>query len=232
MPRALILCRDPLLRRTLQRALQSLDLTPIFWGEPGSPLDAAMDEHCAIAVLDLGHPRFAEAAAATLHRHPPLPRVFLCGDRGPPPLHEDDAVLSGSFSLQDFHTLVLPMLRRPPPAAPGVFDPARLIDCAQGNTAEMDEMIALFFRSAEAQLDRLTKALQGGQREEAQQACHRLCGAAATAGADELAHLCRETMREIEAGDHSPDVETFVAALQRFRGAYRAWREGAAGTPG
>lgn len=232
MPRALILCHDPLLRRTLQRALQSLDLIPILWGEPGSPLGAAMDEHCTIAVLDLAHPRFPEASATTLHRHPPLPRVFLCGDRDPPPLHEDDAALAGSFSLQDFHTLVLPMLRRPPPAAPGVFDPARLIDCAQGNPAEMDAMIDLFFRSAEAQLDRLATALQQGQREEAQQACHRLCGAAATAGAEELALLCREAMRELEAGDREPDPGTFEAALQRFREAYRAWRDASPTTPG
>jgi HPt (histidine-containing phosphotransfer) domain-containing protein len=225
MSRALILCHDPLLRRTLQRAIQSLDLEPVLWSEAGPPL-SAMDKRCAFAVLDLGHPSFAEASAATLHRHPPLPRVFLCGEREPPPLHEDDVALSGSFSLQNFHTLVLPVLRRPPPAAPGVFDPARLIDCAQGDPAEMDAMVDLFFRSAEAQLDRLAAALLQGQREEAQQACHRLCGAAATAGAEELALLCREAMRELEAGDREPGADTFEAALQRFREAYRAWREG------
>jgi HPt (histidine-containing phosphotransfer) domain-containing protein len=223
MPRALILCDDPLLRRPLLRALRGLMIEPVPW-EAVAPAGEESLRGILVALLDLRHPHYLSASTAALRSRPPLPRVFLCGDLAPPALHEADAVLAGAFSFTDLQAILQPILLNPPiQLPPRVFDPARLLDCTRGDADETTAMVELFLRSAEGQLAAAEAALHQGRSDAAREACHRLCGAAATAGAEELAGLCRETMNALEAGERGVSVAPLAAALRRFREAYGPW---------
>jgi HPt (histidine-containing phosphotransfer) domain-containing protein len=222
MPRALILCDDVMLQRTLHRALRGLMIEPVPW-EDAPPGEESL-RGILVVLLDLRHPYSPLVSAAALRSRPPLPRIFLCGDLAPPVLHEADAVLAGAFSFTDLQAILQPILLNPPiQLPPRVFDPARLLDCTRGDAEETTAMVELFLRSAEGQLAAAEGALRQGRVDAAREACHRLCGAAATAGAEELARLCRETMNALEAGERQVSIAPIAAALDRFRGAYEPW---------
>jgi HPt (histidine-containing phosphotransfer) domain-containing protein len=223
MPRALILCDDALLRRTLLRVLRGLRIEPVPW-EAATPPGEESLRSLLVAILDLRHPHYLSVSTSTLRSCPHLPRVFLCGELAPPALHEADAVLAGAFSFTDLQAILQPILLNPPlRLPPRVFDPARLLDCTRGDAGETATMVELFLRSAEGQLAAAEVALHQERIDAAREACHRLCGAAATAGAEELAGLCRETMHALEAGEHGVSVAPLAAALRRFREAYEPW---------
>ncbi|MCU0658592.1 MAG: Hpt domain-containing protein [Polyangiaceae bacterium] len=224
--RALTLCADEVLDRTLQRALRSFSLEPISLNQDPSQLGALDASRDAVAIFDVRHPDLAVIAAAVLLRVPDIRRIFLCGEQDPPTLHENDAVLRGAFSLAEFKAAIAPIQGRPLSRAstPLVLNLEQLLDCARGEPEELERMVDLFLSGAEAQLARARAALAQGNLDEVHHACHRLCGAAATAGAEELALRCREVMVLLEAQGVPVTLDPLERALSRFRDAYWAWR--------
>lgn len=224
MNRALIFCQDELMARLLQRTLRSLEIEPVSLQEPLPPEGDPLYEGCVAGIFEQQHPRCAAVAAQLVLRLPDLRRVFLCGDQEPPPLHENEVALGGAFSLAEIRAALLPALEGgPSSSAPLIFDPDQLFDCARGEPEEIRRMYALFLSGAEGQLARLQAALDEGNEEEARQAYHRLCGAAATAGAEDLAARCRKAMLQLDAGQPGPDAAALRASMAQFQRAYGAW---------
>lgn len=230
MKRALLLCSDGVLLKTLRVVLSSLGAE----GDAPAGLDELRRSFApgrySLLIIEARGDHHAQQVAFLGASEPGLRRLFLREDGPALNLREGDAELRGSFSPAALVSVLRSMLEAPAPLEHPTLDTEQLLDCIQGDLSELDRLIGLFFQGASAQIARLRRSLADGQLEEAAAACHRLRGAAATAGAERLAELCKAKMRCLESGDRAVSADLLEAEVERFRAALEAFsRERSAG---
>jgi len=224
--RALCISHDDLLLRTLGRILRSMSIEVA--APPPDEIRVMLsrgDIH--VVIVDTEGPSRDAALLAAMELCPLIRRVQLCSERTPTIHAHVDAVLRSPFNVNDVRAAVgsLDELSRPSRNEIQDLDRERLLDCVKGDLAELDRMADLFVQGATTQIERARRAVAAGDHGEVRQALHRLCGAAATAGADRLAALCRREMDQMDGSDeHTVAMPQIDAALGAFRAAYARWR--------
>lgn len=230
MLRALTYSHDPALLRVLGRALRAMSIEPLSSSDLTDTRALMESGGFALVLVDTDNRDGEALLRKAVARCPDARHVQICASASAARVPGVDAFLVSPFTLPEVQAAVgSPAASSAVNEPPQALDREQLLDCVKGDLAELDQMVELFLGGAEKQIERARRAIDAGDHGETRQALHRLCGAAATAGADLLAALCRREMERMEHSEsYLPPLARIEGALRAFREAYARWR----GVPG